>query len=136
EKECHELVGQLIKYKANITPWDLEYSPNLTPPLWWGVIEDEYMHLQELAKLSGEYGPNLFILCIKSEKELSFCNNNFVVMELRNSVFNETIFAEINVNEIMIALQDWVDLLDPIFELNNSQKETILCEEEINMEFE
>ncbi|CAG8855908.1 14155_t:CDS:1, partial [Gigaspora margarita] len=50
EKECRELVNQLIKYKANITSWDLEYSPNLIPPLWWGVIENEYMHLQELAK--------------------------------------------------------------------------------------
>ncbi|CAG8610123.1 37840_t:CDS:1 [Gigaspora margarita] len=82
-------------------------------------------------------------------------------MKLRNSVFNEMIFAEINgpdlsknddeinnkvddkvefknliANKITMALQDWVDLLDPIFELNNSQEETILSEEEINIEFE
>ncbi|CAG8798049.1 202_t:CDS:2 [Gigaspora margarita] len=194
EKECRELVGQLIKYKANITLWDLEYSSNLTPPLWWGVIEDEYMHLQELAKTmfaiipsQASYEQNFSILKWFSErrhtwlqvsrlesmaqiysfyvsnvkKELSFCNNNFVEMELRNSVFNETIFAEINspnlsednnevdnkvdnkvefenliVNEITMALQDWVDLLDPIFGLNNSQEETVLSEKEINMEFE
>ncbi|CAG8456259.1 23334_t:CDS:2, partial [Gigaspora rosea] len=132
EKECRELVGQLIKYKANVTPWDLEYSLNLTPPLWWGVIEDEYTYLQELAKTMYPPKPasmaqiySFYVSNVK--KELSFCDNNFVEMELRNSVFNETIFAEIN---------DWVDLLDPIFGLNNSQEETVLSEEEINMEFE
>ncbi|CAG8746189.1 18064_t:CDS:1 [Gigaspora margarita] len=83
-------------------------------------------------------------------------------MKLHNSVFNKMIFAEINgpnlseddddevdnkvdnevefvsliANEITIALQNWVDLLDSIFGLNNSQEETILSEEEINMEFE
>ncbi|CAG8852197.1 1503_t:CDS:2, partial [Gigaspora margarita] len=50
EKECRELVTQLIKYKARVAPWDLEYSPDLTPSTWWGVVEDERMHLQELAE--------------------------------------------------------------------------------------
>ncbi|CAG8821455.1 33126_t:CDS:2 [Gigaspora margarita] len=136
-----------------------------------GVIEDEYMHLQELAKTIfaiipsqasyEEYGPNYSFYVSNVKKELSFCNNNFVEMELRNSVFNETIFAKINgsdlsedndevdnemddkvefenliVNEITMALQDWVDLLNPIFGLNNSQEETVLSEEKINMKFE
>ncbi|CAG8743407.1 7060_t:CDS:2, partial [Gigaspora rosea] len=50
DKECHELVYQLIKYKAVVAPWNLEYSSNLTPALWWEVVEDKHMHLQELAK--------------------------------------------------------------------------------------
>ncbi|CAG8836868.1 29268_t:CDS:2, partial [Gigaspora margarita] len=29
---------------------DLEYSSNLTPFQWWGVVKDKNMHLQELAK--------------------------------------------------------------------------------------
>ncbi|RIB16628.1 hypothetical protein C2G38_2316042 [Gigaspora rosea] len=50
EKECHELVTQLIKYKARVAPWDLEYSSDLMPSTWWGVVKDEHVHLQELAE--------------------------------------------------------------------------------------
>ncbi|CAG8791678.1 3753_t:CDS:2, partial [Gigaspora margarita] len=34
------------------------------------------------------------------------------------------------------ALQDLVNLLDPIFGANNNQKELVLTQEEINIEFE
>ncbi|CAG8840537.1 40939_t:CDS:2, partial [Gigaspora margarita] len=89
------------------------------------------------------------------KKELNFCDDNSVDMELRNSVFNETIFAEIvchdlnkneeedevevvnfTANEIAIVFQDWVDISDTIFGLSNNQEETILAEEEVNMDFE
>ncbi|CAG8808919.1 15659_t:CDS:2 [Gigaspora margarita] len=187
EKECRELVSQLIKFKANATPWDLEFSFNLTLFVWWGVVEDEHTHLQELAKTMFAIVPsqanceqNFSILKWFSEgrrtqlhvsqlesmaqiysfyvsnvkKELNFCDDNFVEMELRNSVFNETIFAEINgpdlrnddeneeeivnpmTNEITMAFQDWVDMSDPIFGLNNNQDEIILTKEESNMNFE
>ncbi|CAG8848990.1 40645_t:CDS:2, partial [Gigaspora margarita] len=188
EKECRELVGQLIKYKAKVTPWDLEFSYKLTPSVWWGVVEDEYTHLQELAKTIFAIVPsqascerNFSILKWFSEgcrtrlqvsrlesmaqiysfyvsnvkKELNFCDDNSVEMELRNSVFNETIFAEINgpdlnnteeedeeeivdptANEITMAFQDWIDISDLIFGLSNNQEEPILAEEEVNMNFE
>ncbi|CAG8728021.1 3229_t:CDS:2 [Cetraspora pellucida] len=29
---------------------DIEFSSNLMPATWWGVVKDEYNHLQELAK--------------------------------------------------------------------------------------
>ncbi|CAG8854509.1 17452_t:CDS:2, partial [Gigaspora margarita] len=99
----NELVGQLIKYKAKVTPWDLEFSYNLTPYVWWGVVEDEYTHLQKLAKTMFAIVPsqanceqNFSILKWFSEGQLNFCDDNSVDMELRNSVFNETIFAEID----------------------------------------
>ncbi|CAG8529861.1 9415_t:CDS:2 [Dentiscutata erythropus] len=38
-------------------------------------------------------------------------------------------------NEITIAFQDWVDMLNPIFELNNNQDEPILAKEDVNMNF-
>ncbi|CAG8855207.1 30684_t:CDS:1, partial [Gigaspora margarita] len=88
-------------------------------------------------------------------KELKFCDNNFVETELHNSVLNETVFAEMDnieineneerdeieitdliVNDITAALQDLVDLSDPIFGANNNQEEPILTQEKINMEFE
>ncbi|RIB07311.1 hypothetical protein C2G38_2114047, partial [Gigaspora rosea] len=73
--------------------------------------------LESMAQIYSFYVSNV-------KKELNFCNDNFVEMELRNSVFNETIFAEINgpdlrnevedeeiinptTNEITIAFQDW-----------------------------
>ncbi|CAG8827872.1 12789_t:CDS:2, partial [Gigaspora margarita] len=162
EKECRELVDQLIKYKAKVTPWDLEFSYNLTPYIWWGVVEDEYTHLQELAKTmfaivswleSMAQIYSFYVLNVK--KELNFCDNNSVDMELRNSVFNKMIFAEIDcpdlnkneeedkvevvnftANEIAIVFQDWVDISDMIFGLSNNQEENILVEEEVNMDFE
>ncbi|CAG8806248.1 11439_t:CDS:1, partial [Gigaspora rosea] len=186
ESECRELVGQLIKYKAKVTPWDLEFSYNLTAYIWWGVVEDEYTHLQELAKTMFAIVPsqancerNFSILKWFSEgrrtrlqvfrlesmaqiysfyvsnvkKELNFCDDNSVDMELRNSVFDETIFAEIDCPDLnkneeedevevvnftneAIVFQDWVDISDTIFGLNNNQEETILAEEEVNMDFE
>ncbi|CAG8565811.1 7532_t:CDS:2 [Cetraspora pellucida] len=80
----------------------------------------------------------------------------FVEMELLNSVLNEIIFAEMNnfdlkyeseeneieisnptPNSITMTLQDFVDLSDLIFGINNSQEEPILTsKEKINMEFE
>ncbi|CAG8475615.1 28659_t:CDS:2 [Gigaspora margarita] len=56
--QYHELVCQLIKYKAGVAPWNLEYSSNLTPALWWGVVEDEHTHLQELAKTMFAIAPS------------------------------------------------------------------------------
>ncbi|CAG8806678.1 26821_t:CDS:2, partial [Gigaspora margarita] len=160
EKEYCVLVSQLIKYKANATPWDLEFSFNLTPYVWWGVVEDEHTHLQELAKTMFAIVPsqancerNFSILKWFSEGQLNFCDDNSVEMELRNSVFNEIIFAEINgpdlrnkeneekivnptKNKITMAFQDCVDISDPIFEINNNQDEIILTkEEEANMNF-
>ncbi|CAG8818245.1 12402_t:CDS:1, partial [Gigaspora margarita] len=76
-------------------------------------------------------------------------------MEIYNSVFNKTIFAEIVcpylnknkekdevevvnfiANEIAIVFQDWVDISDTLFGLSNNQEETILAEKEVNMDFE
>ncbi|CAG8805193.1 2360_t:CDS:2, partial [Cetraspora pellucida] len=34
EKECCELVSQLINYKAKVMPWDIEFSFNLMPATW------------------------------------------------------------------------------------------------------
>lgn len=52
EQACRELMAQLIKYRSGAAPWDLEYDLELTTPLlWWGVIEDEKNHLQELAQM-------------------------------------------------------------------------------------
>ncbi|CAG8778739.1 36889_t:CDS:2, partial [Gigaspora margarita] len=126
EKKCHKL--------------DLEYSFNLTPFLWWGVVEDENMHLQELAKTMFAIVPSqaksiaqIYSFYVSNVKrELKFCDNNFVKGEVLNSVFGKTIFAEINnsdlnineeknemniknptENKITMALQDWVDLSDP-----------------------
>ncbi|CAG8730558.1 13677_t:CDS:2, partial [Cetraspora pellucida] len=105
-----------------------------------GVVEDEYNHLQELAKTMFAI---LQVPRLKSmaqiysfyvsnfKKELKFYDNNCVEMELYNSVLNETIFAKMNnvelnnenkdeleivnlmANDITIVLQDLVDLLDP-----------------------
>ncbi|CAG8760918.1 21538_t:CDS:2 [Gigaspora margarita] len=56
--------------------------------------------------------------------------------EVDNEIVNEIEFVSFMANKITIALQDWIDLLDPIFGLNNSQEKTVLSKEEINMEFE
>ncbi|CAG8828131.1 37288_t:CDS:2, partial [Gigaspora margarita] len=87
----------------------------------WGVVENEHIHLQKLAKTMfaivpsqanceqnffilkwfseryrTKHGLNLFIYISNVKKKLNFCDDNSVKMELHNSVFNETIFAEIN----------------------------------------
>ncbi|CAG8837453.1 6620_t:CDS:2, partial [Gigaspora margarita] len=71
EKECHELK----------------------------VIEDEYMHLQKLAKTMFailESIAQIYLFYVSNvKKELSFCDNN-MEMELHSSIFNKIIFAEIN----------------------------------------
>ncbi|CAG8791672.1 6174_t:CDS:1, partial [Gigaspora rosea] len=147
EKECHELVTQLIKYKARVASWDLEYSSDLTPSTWWGVVEDERMHLQELAETmfaialsQASCKRNFSILKWFSEgrrtqlqvsrleslvqihsfyvsnimKELKFCGNNSVEAELRNSVLNETVFAEIDNIEINEDEErDEIEVTDP-----------------------
>ncbi|CAG8818722.1 12589_t:CDS:2, partial [Gigaspora margarita] len=128
----------------------------------WGVVEDEHTHLQELAKTMFaivswlESMAQIYSFYVSNiKKELNVCENNSVKMELCNSMFNETIFAEINspdlrneeeneeeivnptANEITMAFQDWVNMSDPIFGLNNNQDAIVLTEEEeANMNFE
>ncbi|CAG8844492.1 45959_t:CDS:1, partial [Gigaspora margarita] len=105
------------------------------------------LQLESIAQIYSFYVSNI-------KKELNFCNDNSVEMELRNSVFNKMIFAEINgpdlrneenneeevinptENEIIIAFQDCINMSDPIFGINNNQDEIILTEEkEANMNF-
>ncbi|CAG8850521.1 11696_t:CDS:2, partial [Gigaspora margarita] len=191
DKECRRLMNQLIKYKARVKPWKLEYSSNLTPFTWWDVVEDEHTDLQDLAKTMFAIVPsqancerNFSILkwftegrrtrlqaprlesmaqlhsfyISNVENELKFCDD-FVETELRDSALNETIFAEMDnldsnkcreeedemdivnptTNDITMALQDLVDLSDPIFGGNNNQgeaQETVSTDEEPSMEFE
>ncbi|CAG8830008.1 39680_t:CDS:2, partial [Gigaspora margarita] len=123
-----------------------------------GVVEDEYTHLQELAKTMFAIVPSQanceHNFSILKWFKLNFCDNNSVDIELCNSMFDETIFAEIDcpdlnkneeedevevvnfTNEIAIVFQDWINISDMIFGLSNNQEETILAEEEVNMDFE
>ncbi|CAG8771474.1 5034_t:CDS:1, partial [Cetraspora pellucida] len=177
KKEYYELVSQLINYKAKVMLWDIEFSSNLMLATWWGVVEDEYNHLQELTKTMFAIVPsqasceqNFSILKWFSEgrhtwlqvsrlesmaqiysfyvsnfkKKLKFYDNNCVETELYNSVLNEMIFAEMDnvelnnenkdeleivnltANDITMALQDLVDLSDPVFGTNNNQEEITL----------
>ncbi|CAG8804952.1 39318_t:CDS:2 [Gigaspora margarita] len=150
DKEYHRLMSQLIKYKARVGSWKLEYSSNLTPSLWWDAIEDEHTDLQKLAKIISmirKHSSNV-------EKELKL-RDDFAEIELRNSVLNEMIFAEINnlesnkyedkdelniedlaANNITMALQDLVDLSDPIFGADNNQEKPIFTNKETSMEFD
>ncbi|CAG8712473.1 3672_t:CDS:2, partial [Gigaspora rosea] len=163
--QCRELVCQLIKYKAGVAPWNLEYSSNLTSALWWGVVENEHSHLQELAKtIEGRRTrlqvPRLeiivqiyFFYVSNIKQELNFYDKNFEEAELYSSVVNETIFAEVDNNgsnknkdeieienliatDITKVLQDLVDQSDPIFEANNKEEITLMDEEETTMEFD
>ncbi|CAG8711004.1 17976_t:CDS:1, partial [Cetraspora pellucida] len=53
-----------------------------------------------------------------------------------NEKEDEIEVVDFTANEIAIVFQDWVDISDTIFGLNNNQEETILAEKEVNMNFE
>ncbi|CAG8478632.1 12823_t:CDS:2 [Cetraspora pellucida] len=50
DNECPILTTQLIYYKNQDYPFDFGYDLSKTPSLWWGVIEDDYLYLQDLAR--------------------------------------------------------------------------------------
>ncbi|CAG8843532.1 39776_t:CDS:2, partial [Gigaspora margarita] len=103
DKDYCRLMSQLIKYKARSGPWKLEYSSNLTP-------------LYTSSSIIRKHGTTSLLLYIK--KELKFCDD-FIEIELHNNLA---------VNNITMALQDLVDLSDPIFGANNNQEEPILTD--------
>ncbi|CAG8668100.1 15031_t:CDS:2 [Gigaspora margarita] len=149
----HDICELTVNYYKDLHHSEKEYC----------VVEDENMHLQELAKtmfaivpLQAKSMAQIYSFYISNVKrKLKFCDNNFVKEEVLNSLFGETIFAEIDnsnlninkeeneiniknqtKNEITIALQDWVDLSDPMFGLINNQEEVIPTKEEMNIDFE
>ncbi|CAG8749623.1 12764_t:CDS:2, partial [Racocetra persica] len=82
---CGILTTQLINYKSRDYPFDFGYDSSKTPSLWWGVIEDDYLYLQNLTKA-------IFALHYYG-KELS-------EGELHDSVLDLTTYADMENNSI------------------------------------
>ncbi|CAG8777917.1 34174_t:CDS:2, partial [Gigaspora margarita] len=153
-----------LEYSSNLTPftwWDVvkdEHTDlqDLAKTMFTIFTKGhctrfQALQLESIAQLHSFYISNV-------ENELKFCDD-FVETELRDSALNETIFAKMNnldsnkcreeedemdivnptTNDITMALQDLVDLSDPIFGRNNNQgeaQETVSTDEEPSMEFE
>ncbi|CAG8696040.1 7167_t:CDS:2, partial [Cetraspora pellucida] len=127
DKECRRLMNQLIKYKARVKPWNLEYSFELTPFTWWDVVEDEHTDLQDLAKTI-------------ALNEMIFTEVDNLDSNKWREEENEMDIENLTANNIIITLQALVDLSDPTFGGNNNQGETqeeaVLTDEEPSIEFE
>jgi hypothetical protein len=50
KKTCEQLISQLMRYKTNVTPYNMLYDDEFgTPLMWWLTCEDRYNHLQRIA---------------------------------------------------------------------------------------
>ncbi|CAG8818124.1 43821_t:CDS:2, partial [Gigaspora margarita] len=146
----HTDLQELAKTMFAIIPSQANYKQNFSILKWFTkgcCTRLQVPRLKSIAQLHSYYISNV-------EKELKL-RDDFAEIELRNSALNETIFAEIDnlepnkyeeedkmntedlaVNDITMALQDLVDLSDPIFGVDNNQEEPIFTDKETSMEFD
>ncbi|CAG8615035.1 10072_t:CDS:2, partial [Cetraspora pellucida] len=110
EAACRLITTQLIHYKHQDYPFDFDYDSSKTPNLWWGVIEDEYSYLQNLAQILFAVVPSqaksmakihsFYISNLKNE--LKYYGKELSESELRDSALALTTYAAVENNNITL----------------------------------
>ncbi|CAG8835011.1 2241_t:CDS:2, partial [Gigaspora margarita] len=126
DKECHRLINEhtdlqeLAKTMFAIVPSQANCERNFSILKWFTKGHHTWLQVSRLESIAQLH--SYYISNVKKELKL---RDDFMEIELYLAV-----------NDITIALQDLVDLLDPIFGADNTHKKPILTDKETSIEFD
>ncbi|CAG8781250.1 5813_t:CDS:2, partial [Cetraspora pellucida] len=136
---CGILTTQLINYKSGDYPFDFGYDSSKTLSLCWGVIEDDYPYLQNLAKVIFAVVPsqsscecNFSILrwlygtyrrCLSSEKIESMAQiHSFYISNLKNELhYYGKELSEGELRDSVLDLTTYADMENNSIELEQDE---------------